>query len=33
LVLGLGGKYYAYSCADGSEQIAFNWRTDYTYSG
>src|SRR5262249_40814184 len=20
-----GGTYYAYSCADGSEQVAFNW--------
>jgi hypothetical protein len=28
-----GGTYYAYSCADGSEQAAFNWGTDYTYSG
>jgi hypothetical protein len=28
-----GGTYYAYSCADGSEQVAFNWGTDYTYSG
>jgi hypothetical protein len=28
-----GGTYYAYSCADGSEQVAFNWGTDYTYEG
>jgi hypothetical protein len=28
-----GGTYYAYSCADGSEQVAFNWGTDYTYDG
>jgi len=28
-----GGTYYAYSCADGSEQVAFNWGTDYTYQG
>jgi hypothetical protein len=26
-----GGTYYAYSCADGSAQVAFNWGTDYTY--
>lgn len=26
-----GGTYYAYSCIDGSQQIAFNWGTDYTY--
>ena len=26
-----GGTYYAYSCADGSDQVAFNWGTDYTY--
>jgi hypothetical protein len=28
-----GGTYYAYSCADGSDQVAFNWGTDYTYEG
>lgn len=28
-----GGTYYAYSCANGSEQVAFTWGTDYTYSG
>jgi hypothetical protein len=28
-----GGTYYAYSCADGGEQVAFNWGTDYTYDG
>ncbi|MGA8428028.1 MAG: hypothetical protein WB801_10665 [Candidatus Dormiibacterota bacterium] len=26
-----GSTYYAYSCADGGEQVAFNWGTDYTY--
>ena len=26
-----GGTYYAYSCASGSEAVAFNWGTDYTY--
>ena len=26
-----GGTYYAYSCADGSQQVAFNWGMDYTY--
>jgi hypothetical protein len=26
-----GGTYYAYSCADGSAQAAFNWGRDYTY--
>jgi hypothetical protein len=26
-----GGTYYAYSCADGSAQVAFNWGHDYTY--
>lgn len=26
-----GGTYYAYSCADGDQQVAFNWGTDYTY--
>jgi hypothetical protein len=26
-----GRTYYAYSCVDGSEQVAFNWGTDYTY--
>jgi hypothetical protein len=26
-----GGTYYAYSCAMGSAQVAFNWGTDYTY--
>lgn len=25
-----GGAYHAYDCVDGSEQIAFNWGTDYT---
>jgi hypothetical protein len=28
-----GGTYYTYSCVDGSEQVAFNWGTDYTYDG
>jgi hypothetical protein len=28
-----GGTCYAYSCADGSEQVAFNWGADYTYDG
>lgn len=27
-----GGTYYAYSCRHGSEQVAFNWGTDYTYA-
>ena len=31
--LAWGGTYYAYSCADGSLQVAFNWGTDYTYAG
>jgi hypothetical protein len=26
-----GGTYYAYSCADGAAQAAFNWGKDYTY--
>lgn len=26
-----GSTYYAYSCVDGSQQVAFNWGTDYTY--
>jgi hypothetical protein len=26
-----GGTYHAYSCEKGSEQLAFNWGTDYTY--
>lgn len=26
-----GGTYYAYSCAHGAGQVAFNWGTDYTY--
>ncbi len=26
-----GSTYYAYSCANGTEQVAFNWGTDYTY--
>ena len=26
-----GGTYYAYDCVDGSEQVAFNWGTHYTY--
>jgi hypothetical protein len=26
-----GGTYYAYSCKDGSDQVAFTWGTDYTY--
>jgi len=26
-----GGTYHAYNCVNGSEQIAFNWGTDYTY--
>ncbi len=25
------GTYYDYTCADGAEQIAFNWGTDYAY--
>lgn len=28
-----GGTCYAYSCADGSEQVAFNSGTEYTYDG
>jgi hypothetical protein len=28
-----GGTYYAYDCAKGSEQVAFNWGSDYTYAG
>jgi hypothetical protein len=28
-----GGTYYAYGCAKGSEQVAFNWGSDYTYTG
>jgi hypothetical protein len=27
------GTYYAYSCADGVEQVAFNWGTNYIYAG
>ena len=27
-----GGTYYAYSCQDGLEQVAFNWGRDYTYA-
>jgi hypothetical protein len=26
-----GSDYYAYNCADGAAQAAFNWGTDYTY--
>jgi hypothetical protein len=26
-----GSDYYAYDCADGPAQAAFNWGTDYTY--
>jgi hypothetical protein len=26
-----GGTYYAYTCANGSAQAAFNWGRDYTY--
>jgi hypothetical protein len=26
-----GSAYYAYNCADGAAQVAFNWGTDYTY--
>jgi hypothetical protein len=26
-----GGTYYAYRCADGAAQAAFNWGKDYTY--
>ncbi len=26
-----GSGYYAYNCADGAAQAAFNWGTDYTY--
>ena len=26
-----GGTYYAYSCAHGAAQAAFNWGRDYTY--
>ncbi|MGC1184408.1 MAG: hypothetical protein WBA31_04545 [Candidatus Dormiibacterota bacterium] len=25
------GTYYAYSCANGSDQVAFTWGTNYTY--
>jgi hypothetical protein len=25
------GTYHAYDCVDGSEQVAFNWGTHYTY--
>ncbi len=25
------GTYYDYTCAEGTEQIAFNWGTDYAY--
>lgn len=25
------GTYYAYSCTSGSQQVAFNWGTDYAY--
>ena len=25
------GTYYVYSCTSGSEQVAFNWGTDYAY--
>ena len=28
-----GGTYYAYSCQDGSAQVAFNWGQDYIYGG
>jgi hypothetical protein len=28
-----GGTYYAYSCKDGAEQVAFNWGSHYVYSG
>ena len=31
--LAWGGTYYAYSCADGSLEVAFDWGTDYTYAG
>jgi hypothetical protein len=31
--LAWGGTYYAYSCTDGSLEVAFAWGTDYTYSG
>jgi len=27
-----GGTYYAYNCVKGSEQVAFNWGSDYTYA-
>jgi len=26
------GTYYAYNCAAGAQQIAFNWGTQYTYA-
>jgi hypothetical protein len=26
-----GGAFYAYSCGNGSAQVAFNWGRDYTY--
>ena len=26
------GTYYAYSCAAGAQQVAFNWGTQYTYA-
>jgi hypothetical protein len=29
--LACGGTYYAYSCADGTLEVAFAWGTDYTY--
>jgi len=25
------GTYYEYSCADGAEEVAFNWGADYAY--
>ena len=25
------GTYYAYSCADGNKQVAFNWGNNYSY--
>ena len=28
----LSGTYYAYSCAAGAQQVAFNWGTQYTYA-
>jgi len=27
-----GDNYYAYTCVNGSMQVAFNWGTDYTYA-